>query len=304
MRTKRKAEEEFFAQKFMDYFRTKIDEGATGIPEVTDKPDLAISSQGIIIGVEFSQIPSSYIIENFHKKRPQPAYTKDKIEGHLMVYPFEPHRWVHQVLQKKCKKIDVYKKRINANEMWLVMHCHSTKSEWPFSDGSKEGSRKAEAALMRFGTKRYRSNFERIFYIYADGTVVPLTGGSELIPSAVSIPNGDGYPAVTSHQFSFSFDVPLPGLGDREYQFQEIDFSETIVAPKDDWMAERDPEIERPKFTAYALVDSNRMEWKIFRKGVLVSEEVFETRDWIGKTLYMHFLLEWSIKKTKFTFNA
>lgn len=304
MRIKRKTEEDYFIQKFMEYFRAEIDVNATEIPEVTDKPDLAISSQGRIIGVELSQFPSSYIIENFHKKRPPPTYTNNEIEGHLSVYPFEPHRWVHEVLQKKSKKVGAHKKRINSDEMWLVMHCHSIKDDWPMSEALKNGNREAEALLMRFGTKQYRSNFERIFYIYTDGTVVSLTGGSELIPLAVTLPDGVGYPAVTAHQFSFSFDVPLPGLGDREYQFEEIQFAETIAAPMDDWMADRGPEIERPKFTASARVASDKMEWKIFRDGFLIADKVLETRDKIGKTIYMHFLFQWSIKKTTFTYNV
>ncbi|MES9842954.1 MAG: hypothetical protein ABW134_20610 [Candidatus Thiodiazotropha endolucinida] len=304
MRTKRKAIEDFFIQKFMDFFRTEIDEDATEIPEVTDKPDLAISSQGRVIGVELSQFPSSYIIKNFHKKIPPPTYTKNEIKGYLSVYPFEPHRWVHRVLVKKCKKFGTHKKHINSDEMWLVMHCHSIKDDWPMSDALKEGNREAEALLMRFGANQYRSNFERLFYIYADGTVVSLTGGSELIPFAVTLPDGVGYPAVTAHQFSFSCDVPLPGLGDREYQFEEIQFDEMIVAPMDDWMAEREPEIERPKFTASARVDSDRIELKIFRDGVAIYDSAVETSDKIGKTMYMHFLLQWSIKKTTFAYNA
>ena len=70
-------------------------------------------------------------------KRPAPTYTKNKIEGHLTVYPFEPHRWVHEVLDKKRDKVDLHKKHINASEMWLVMHSHSIKSDWPMSDSSK-----------------------------------------------------------------------------------------------------------------------------------------------------------------------
>ena len=301
---KKKSGRRFFHSEVHGIFSTEIDANATEIAEVTDKPDLAISSQGRVIGVELSQFPGSYIIENFHKKRPPPTYTNNEIEGHLSVYPFEPHRWVHQVLQKKSKKVGAHKKRINSDEMWLVMHCHSIKDDWPMSGALKKGNREAEAFLMRFGTKQYRSNFERLFYIYADGTVVSLTGGSELIPSAVTLPDGVGYPAVTAHQFSFSFDVPLPGLGDREYQFEEIQFAETIVAPMDDWMADRGPEIERPKFTASARVTSDRMEWKIFRDSFLIADEVLETSNKIGKTMYMHFLLLWSIKKTIFTYNA
>ncbi len=303
MRAERKAEEEFFVQKFMDYFRAEIDENASEISSVTDNPDLAICSQGKVIGVEFSQFPSKYIIENFHKKLPPPKYTKDKIEGELIIYPFEPHRWVHEVLENKHKKVEVYKKRIKADEIWLVMHCHSIKDDWPMSKVSKEGSREAETLLMKFGTRKYQSHFDRLFYIYADGTVVSLKGEGELIPAAVSLPDGDGYPAVTTHRFSFSVDVPLPRLGAREYQFGDIQFDETIIAPLDDWMAGRDPKVARPKFSSIARVDSDRMEWKVFRDGNLILNRVIETSGHRGKTKYAHFLLEWSIQKTTFSTN-
>jgi hypothetical protein len=304
MRKKRKAEEDFFVKKFMDYFRTAIDRNASELPEVTDKPDLAISSLGRLIGVEFSQLPSSYIISNFHKKMPTPTYIKDEIVGHLNIYPFEPHRWVHEVLHQKWAKAQNYKKRIKADEIWLVMHCHSTTKEWPMSARSKEGSRAAEALLMRFGTKQYQYSFARIFYIYADGAVVMLSGGSGIVPSSVSIPDGVGYPAVTTHQFSFQFDVPLPYLGVRSYQFDKIQFSEKIIRPFDEFMANRSPQIERPEFTARAVVDSNNAQWKVLRNGVSVLDEIFTTRDWIGKSMSLHILLEWSIQKTTFTYNA
>lgn len=300
MRTKRKTIENFFTQKFMDFFRTEIDENATEIPEVTDKPDLAISSQGKVIGVELSQFPSSYIIKSFHEKMPTPTFTNNEIEGQLTIYPFEPHIWVHEVLKKKSKKVRAYKNFTNSDEMWLVMHCHSINTDWPMSDALKKGTREAEALLMRFGLKQYRSKFERIFYIYADGTVVSLTGGSELIPLAVTLPEGVGYPAVTTHRFSFKFDVPLPGLGVREYQFEKISFAETIVSPIDDWMAKQGPEIERPKFTASARVASDKVECKIFREGVLISDKDFEVSDKIGQTIYLHILIDWSIQKTTF----
>lgn len=301
MRKNRKAEEDFFVQKFMGYFRATIDNSASEIRGITDKPDLAISSFGRVIGVEFSQIPSKYIIENLHKKMPAPKDTKNVIEGHLSVYPFEPHRWVHDVLNKKRGKVAAHKKRINAHEMWLVLHCHSTKREWPMSDGSKGSSREAEALLMRFGTKQHRRSFGRIFYIYADGSVVDLTCGSEIVPSTVTLPDRVGYPAVTTHQFSFSFDVPLPGLGILEHHFDNIQFAETIVAPLDSWMAEREPEIERPKFAISARVDSEKMEWKILRNSALIADQILATSDHIGKTMNTHFLLEWSIQKTTLT---
>jgi hypothetical protein len=304
MRTQRKTEESFFVHRFMEYCRAEIDNDASEILEITDSPDLAISSLGRVIGVEFSQFPSSYIIESFHKKRPEPTYTKNEIEGNLTIYPFEPHRWVHEVLDKKCGRVGTHKKRINADEMWLVMHCHSTTSEWPMSDMSEKANREFEALLMRFGTKQYRSSFERIFYIYADGTVVTLSGDSIIVPSAVMLVNGLGYPAVTTHQFSFSFDVPLPGLGVRNYQFQTLQFSETIIAPIDDSMANRSPEIERPKFTAEAQVDSDKVDLILYRNGVLAGRLALPISNQIGKTMYMHSLVQWGIEETDYMFNT
>jgi len=215
-RAKRKAEEDFFIQKFMDHFRVEFDEEASEIPGITDKPDLAIACKDGVIGVELSQFPSDYIIQMFHKRRELPPNPYEEILGNLSVFPFEPHHWVHEAVQKKNKTVSEHRKRIQANEMWLVLHCHSIRDDWPMSKAVEKGSREAEALLMRFGISQSPSDFERIFYVYADGTVVALKGGSASIPLTVSLPDGVGYPAVTLHQFALSFDLPLPGKGEWE----------------------------------------------------------------------------------------
>jgi hypothetical protein len=303
MRDKRTGNEEYFIAKFMDFFRAEIDENASEKPEITDSPDLAVSSKGRVIGVELSQLPSSYIIQNFHKKRPEPKYTKGRIAGHLVVYPFEPHSWVHEVLAKKSKKASLQKERINSDEMWLVMHSHSVTSDWPMSDSAKENSREAEAMLMRFGAKN-SSNFDRVYYVYSDGTVVSLKGEGVDIPSTISLEKDEGYPAVTTHQFSFCFDVPLRGEVSSEYEFDKIEFAETIVEPNDDWMAGKRPNTDRPKFSVCAHVDSDSMSWKVFRDNVLIGSQRCGTSDHVGQIMYQHFLLELGLKKTSFIFHV
>lgn len=303
MRQIRKREESFFANHFLRYFVDRIDSKATQIDEVVDRPDMAILSDGKVIGVELSQLPSDYIIRYFHQKMPLPQYENGRIKGQLIVYPYEPHRWVEEVIQKKSEKSVSHKARIKADEMWLVMHPHSISRVWPMSQGEQRGSREAEALLMRFGAKRHSPGFQRVFFVYADGEVVELTCGPKT-PTAVTLPVGAKYPAVTTHQFSFSCDVPLPGLGTRRYQFNDITFDEAHISPRDDWMAERQPDIGRPTFNATASVNAEKMEWEIFRNGDSVLRQSHSTREKMGQTLYVHLLLEWSIQKATFTWTA
>jgi hypothetical protein len=298
MRSTRKIEESHFAKVFLSWFQKNHDPDAHEMPGITDCPDMAMETRGRILAVEFSQIPSSYIIQEFHRQMPAPLYAKDKITGNLVVYPFEPHRWVHEVIKNKEVKADAYKLAVRADEIWLVMHCHSMRDDWPMSGPSRLATRDIEALLMRFGLKATRGKFERVFYVYADGTVIDLTEG--VIPSAIGLPKGYGYPAVTAHKFSFGFAVPLPGLGVHECVFDTIAFNKTVIVPKDDWMANTFPEIKEPVFTSRASVSSEIAEWEISRDGNVISRQRMEVSEHIGQTRYLHFLLEWSIEKTTF----
>lgn len=138
----------------MAYIRQEIDPQAAAVPEVTDKPDLVVSFFGRIVGVELTQLPSDYIIRWFHKNRPAPKKAKDAIEGHRTIFPFEPHRWVSEVVEKKSIRTENYRRNIGADEMWLVMHSHSTKDPWPMSGGTNKESRSVDALLMRFGLQK------------------------------------------------------------------------------------------------------------------------------------------------------
>lgn len=301
MRKTRAVLEDHFSDLFLNYYRENYDIDASEVPGIVDKPDLAINSKGRVIGVELSQFPSHYIIKHFHKSRPAPRYTKGRIEGHRTIFPFEPHRWVDEVMEKKQKKVDFHRKRIRADEMWLVMHCHSKTRGWPMSKASMDGTRTVEDLLMRFGTRRYRNRFDRILYIYADGTAIDLTGREEQVPLEASLPADAGYPAVTHHQFSFSCDVPLPGLGTHTYYFNDVSFSDHIVPPKDDWMNNREPHIVRPIYTASAEVDSRTMSWEILADGKRIMNQRMDTVKLVGKTIYAHFLHEKEIEFTTLT---
>lgn len=301
MRKNRTKLEEHFCGVLTEYIKQEIDAEATVISEVTDKPDFAIAAGGRRIAVELSQFPSEYIIQYFHKKMPTPEYDGSKLVGNLVVYPFEPHRWVHEVIQKKERSAKSYKERVKADEIWLAMHCRSEKHEWPMSKRENERQRKFELELMRFGVGNRKTSFDKIVYLYADGTVVGLSGSGEPIPTAIQLDVGAGYPAVTTHQFGFGFDVPLPMLGERRFEFRDINFTEHMIEPKDDWMKERLPEIERPEFIVKGSSDSAEMRVDIQRNGISNLIEKVPTAMHIGRRLHFHTLLEWSIQPQKYS---
>lgn len=129
--------------------------------------------------------------------------------------------------------------------------------------------------------------------------MVDLTDESEPTLEAISHQDETSYPALTSHLFSMRFDVPLPGLGTREYRFDEIDFKETIVRPRDKWMASRPPAIGRPKFSAKASVNSETYVWRIFIDDMPQEKiEGIVPRNTIGKRLYLHIYVQSGIQAT------
>jgi len=300
MRKVRKEIEEYFCQRLLGYFHRKIDANAEEIPGIIDRPDLAIQSAGRKIAIELSQIPSSYIIRHFHKQVPPATYRRNEIVGSLTAYPFEPHRWVYEVIQRKAKTAKICKHRGKADEVWLAIHAQSATREWPMSKTENSGRRKFESELMRFGTKGQFFGFDRIIYIYADGTVVGLTGNKEIIPKRFEIEGDDGYPAVTHHSFCFAFDVPLPGLGQRIFEFDNVRFDEKIIAPRDDWMMARGPKIARPKLFIRATVDSEIMKFEMFLDGKKNLVERATTDQSVGKTMKYASVMEMGIQQVKY----
>lgn len=300
MRIKRKPIEDFFIEKFLTYVARQTDPSAMVIEGITDKPDLALRFDGKTIGVELSQVPSSYIVRHFHTALGPPKYKSNVVLGELLVFPFEPHRWVHKVLEDKRRKIPAYRQRIGADEMWLVLHSHCELHNWPMSKESSEATRRVESMLMLFGTRQYGSSFDRIFYIYADGTVVDLRGPNSAVPSSVSLAVGAGFPAVTEHRFSFECEVPLPSIGQRIYKHDRIEFAETVVPPVDSWMSNRDPDIVRPNFSAVATVNAVSLSLSIFKDGQKVEEGRRSTFGLEGKSVNVVVIHETSPLKTEF----
>ena len=300
MRRSRTSLEQHYASAFLTYLRNAIRDDISEINGVTDKPDVAFRIGDQVIGVELSQFPSSYIMSELHRPRRNLAHTGSSIEGHVGIYPFEPHRWVSEVISKKSEKVPIYQSNVGADETWLLLHGRSADEDWPMSRRQNRDSRNVEAELLRFGATGPTNNFDKVFFIYADGEVVQVADASISAPVRVSLPKSSGYPAVTMHFFYLSIDMPAPEDNVKTFRFEEINFEETIVEPIDDWMASRLPDIERPNFRVCASVTPTSISATVYRGSTPTQFDplVFEGQE--GKTVDCYFALTWGIKKTTF----
>ena len=121
-----------------------------------------------------------------NRQLPPAVVSPGGLKGDLAIYPFEPHRWVREVVKSKSAKAFSYRSAIQADEIWLVLHSHSIIDAWPMSGRKKRQCREAEDLLLRFGLKGQNHNFDRIFCVYADGETVELTDDRP-IPKSVSL---------------------------------------------------------------------------------------------------------------------
>lgn len=298
MRKKRKPIEDFFCSHVTAFVRNQFEAEVNEVPGILDKPDLVLDIGGRRVAIELSQIPSSYFIRHLHKKIPPPTYRDNEIVGRLSVFPFEPHRWLNEVIKKKHKSLSVSKHRANADEVWLALHAHSVDSDWPMTKDKTQ--RKFELELMRFGTKGTIKGCDRIIYLYPDGSAAGLHGNGEVIPKRIELVDGEGYPAVTHHSFCFSFDAPFPGLGERVYEFDDIKFQELLVRPKDDWMLSDVPNIKRPDFFVRATVDAAAVRAEIFQDGKLVLSDNLNAKDHNGQKLTCAMVIEKGIRRQRY----
>jgi hypothetical protein len=292
--------EEFFCAHLEKHIKESIDKHAKPIVSALDKPDFAIKCGDKVIAAELSQVPSNYIIRHFHRSGPPPTYKKNEIVGRLSVFPFEPHRWAHEVIEKKKRFASAYKNKVKADELWLVLHSHSLERDWPMSKPENNSQRKFELDLLRFGSKGRLSGFDKIIYIYIDGTVVTVLDAETTAPKKIELFDEDGYPATTHHGFGFNIDVPLPGLGERIYEFNNAQFQESILIPKDNWMQNGPPNIARPNFFVRAVVTAEGATVDLYRDGVKTEMGAILFEGSPGQSYNIFSVVEWGIQKQRY----
>lgn len=143
--------EEHFTSHLTAFLRKEFGDDVVLDSDQYDNPDALYLIDDKRVAIEFSQFPSSYIVHSFNVPLSHPKPDKH-FHAERIIYPFEPHRWVQEVLEKKNEKIEQYKASLKADEYWLVMHAHTLHHDvWPMSKPSEKESKVLESHLMRFG---------------------------------------------------------------------------------------------------------------------------------------------------------
>lgn len=291
MQSERRGIEEYFCAHLLTYARNEVSQESKLDQAIFDCPDAVIEAEGRRIAVELTQIPSKYIIRQLHK-RPPGAAKVGVASGVRTVYPYEPHQWVWRAIQEKRKNSRSYAKRVRANESWLAIHTHTTRDDWPVFKAKSGSADNFNISAMRFGASNAQDSFDRVIFIHANGEVDTLFGAGAPEVKELALAEGAGYPAFANHHFSLGFIVPPPGLGQRTFSFENIEFTERIVPPHDAWMSRRAPDVNRPVIGVSGVVDSNEIRFHLIVGGVRQVETQGSISGNEGKAMFLHVLVE------------
>jgi len=160
MRTIRKPSEELA----IDLLKKSLESRYDSVKEdrtYTDRPDAVFIVDGKRIAVECRIVTPERIME-FH------GITLQADALYQAFMPSEPHIWVRNAVSAKSPYAEVYKKRSDASEAWLVLHIGSTY-------GPKVGDLAPNWQLIGFayGVYTATNTFERVYIVdeYEKGVI-------------------------------------------------------------------------------------------------------------------------------------
>lgn len=161
MRTIRKATEELA----IDLLKKSLERRYDSVKEdraYTDRPDAVFIVNGKRIAVECRIVTPERIME-FHGI----TFQADVLYQAFM--PTEPHIWARNAVSAKSPYAEVYKKRSDASEAWLVLHIGSARY------GPKVGNLAPNWQLIGFtyGVYTATNTFERVYIVdeYEKGVI-------------------------------------------------------------------------------------------------------------------------------------
>jgi hypothetical protein len=292
MRRSRTDLEQHFLAHLTEFLRKEFGGDVQLDSEQFDVPDVLYLVGQRRIAVELSQFPSRYIIKHFNTPLRHPK-EDEGVCAERFIFPFEPHRWVHEVLSKKTKRIREYQSNVNATEVWMVMHAHTIKEKaWPMSMPSQVDRKELELYLMRYGAQLGRS-FDRVLYIYPDGSVACLAGHdvTDVVNMSISLENG--YPVTVAHHLLFRFTVPKSGELPKTISVTGSDFKDCVIEPNDPHWRELNPDI-RPLDLSIKLLVGDR--FAIFRMAGR-EEVLIPMKDHSGSLMCMAMVLRGDLNK-------
>ncbi len=293
----RKKLEEYFIPHLKVFLESEFEVEAELDAEQVDNPDTLFTIGEKRVAIELSQFPDKYIIHEFHKKIEKPQ-NGEQLFCVQKVFPFEPHRWVHQALVKKTARLPNYRKNVEADEYWLALHAHSEHTDWPMSQPEQEERRRLEYYLMKFGAQS-GTTFDRVIYFYRDGSVAKLTGYGECPLTKLSSALESGYPSVSSFSIYLTLEVPAEGDPERFLEFSDVDFEQKVIEPNDTHWRTLAPDIRQRTLDILVNVSSTEAVFQFLINGKKYNPIKCSTRKYAGSEMDAAILVEGDLNEFK-----
>jgi hypothetical protein len=133
-------------------------------PSITDRPDSVFVIDGCRIACELRSITPERILALHGLKIETGEVTQ-------LAFPMEPHVWVSNAVQAKAGRVDEYKRRANAVEVWLILHGTSGRMGWDLFTWQKVNGLKV---LFEIGAQSFDHAFHKIIVVSDEGNVLEI----------------------------------------------------------------------------------------------------------------------------------
>lgn len=154
---------------------------------ITDSPDWVFSCDSVRIAAECRCINLEAVMRWANSNR-----TMKPERCYEIIIPNEPHLWIDRAVADKEGKIEKYKERAQATEIWLIAH-----SEFPATLPLFEAD-STTLDLMHKATAALKTNFNKIWFVHPECGAALLRAPNTPPEEFPLFDLSEGYPIISN----------------------------------------------------------------------------------------------------------
>ncbi|SMF63382.1 hypothetical protein SAMN02745866_04092 [Alteromonadaceae bacterium Bs31] len=251
-RLEQTAEESITESSLLNHLK-QSDPNLTDIErELKDRPDLAFIFNGRRVACECVQIPPHRVLKYVHTR-----FKKIKGNGAVqIVWPQEPHIWAKDAIEAKTKKTGAYRKNVNADEVWLLLHSPVNER-----DTTLRYENQIIVELIKYAAAHTKHKFSNIYFWDPKNGIQKIYPSNRILAS-LDINFEGGYPTDGFLIGTLPFTTAAEGEAPYEIYYGIIEPEVIIVPPMDPEFKRHKPRFKLRRYRVSAVVSATSADFK------------------------------------------